>query len=427
MAVKKFHEKNQVLFVKRQAVEGTAEAAGTFTAAEALAALSMDGSTTIETGSYTYIGDSLSRDEVSYEKDRYADFTVETPQQVLGTLVGGASADAVPSAALSLLYQASGGNVAVFSSAKGSFAAGTVFIDNSVTSDDLLTINHRKVSADDATNDKSQLYYDVRAMCDVSANTGDVPKLKFSLKGNSAAPAAVAHLAAAFGNQTSSVCSAILPSTIVSALIASRENVTGTITPAVSTITFSGTFATITWASAHSLGANGSIRAIAVDGATGADAGFYNGTQMCTIISTTTAMYVMSGTPAGNATGTLTTTSGAAPATFCFSTLQAPNFFGFGYARYMTGCATGFSKTAVPTDITVSLLEDQAGGDSFDPDANLQSFFGIKIKFGTGAGKYVSYQWDKAQLTNVKPGKVGSFLGRDTTFRNTGKSFTILE
>jgi len=429
MAITKFHEKNQTLFVQRQTTEGTPEIVGSFVAGDALAALSMDGSVTTETASYTYLGDATSRDEFTYQKDQYADFTIETPQQVLGTLAGGASADATPSKALSMLYQASGGNVSVFATAKGSFAAGTVVIDNTVVSDDLLTVNHRKVSAQDATNDKSILYYDIRGMMDLAANVGDVPKLKFALKGSAAAPTASTHLAASFGNQTSDVCSSVQVSTIVSAqtIIASRENATTSIGVAVTNITRVGNIATILWASAHSLGANGTIIAIAVGGATGADAGLYNGIQMCTIISTTSAIFWTSATPSADASGTLTATKGAAGKTFCFSTLQAPNFFGFDYQRYITGCEVGFSKTAVPTDITVGLLEDQAGTSSFDPDSVLQNFFGVQIKFGTGAGRYVTYKWDKVQLTNVKPGKVGSFLGRDTTFRNTGKAFTILE
>jgi len=416
----KFHKKNQVLFIKRQTVEGTPETGHAGTDALALTTLEASGVTT-ETGSYEYIGDSLSRDEFTFTKDQTADFTAETPQQIIGTLSGSMTVDQTP---LSLPLQACGGNVTVLASAMGSFAAGTAFVDNTVASDDLLTIQHRKTSSDDLVNQKNYVYYDIRGMVDVSANVGDVPKLKFTFKGNASAPVASTILKPNFSLQTTSVCSAILKDTIVKAEIASLASPTTSIGVAVSTITKVANIATITFASAHSLGANGSIIALRVGGATDA---LYNGDFIATIISTTAAVYWMIDTPASNASGTLTATKGAAAKSFCFSTLQAPNFFGFNYTRFITGCVTGYSKTAIPTDVTVAILEDQVGTASFDPDANLQEFFGAQVKYGLAAGKYVTYKWDKLQLTNVKSDAVGDYEGRGITFRNTGKSYMIYE
>ena len=112
--------------------------------------------------------------------------------------------------------------------------------------------------------------------------------------------------------------------------------------------------------------------------------------------------------------------------TFCFSSLAATNFFGFDLTRYLTGCEEGFSKSAVPTDVSVVMLEDQVGGLSFDPDANISKFFSVAVRFGTGAGKYVTYKWNKLQIADVKEGKVGNLFGRDVKFRNTGKSYIVL-
>jgi hypothetical protein len=418
MAVTKFHEKNQVLFNKIEAVAGTAETS--FVGTDALAALTLDGGTTVETGSYTYIGDSLSRDEFTYQKDSYADFSAETPQQVVGTLNGALT---VANAPLSQELQASGAFITVFASAQGSFPAGTIFADNTQVSNSTLTVQHRKTSAEDAVNNKLFVYFGCRGMVDVSANVGEVPKLKFTFKGNSQVPTTSAILAPDFGNQTTAVCSTINLATIVKAEIASFTSPT-TATSSVTSITKVSNIATVTWAGAHSLGANGSIIVLRVSGATDS---LYNGDFMATIISTTTAIYHMKATPAANASGTFTITKGAAAKTFCFSTLQAPNFFGFDYARYVVGCEEGYSKTAIPTDVSVGILEDQAGTTSFNPDANLQGFFCAQVKFGTAAGSYITYKWDKLQLTNVKNGKVSQFLGRDTTFRNTGKSYMIFE
>jgi len=49
------------------------------------------------------------------------------------------------------------------------------------------------------------------------------------------------------------------------------------------------------------------------------------------------------------------------------------------------------------------------------------------MRFGTGAGKYITYAWNKLQLADTKTGKIGSYFARDLTFRNTGKSFLFME
>ena len=74
------------------------------------------------------------------------------------------------------------------------------------------------------------------------------------------------------------------------------------------------------------------------------------------------------------------------------------------------------------------MLEDQIGGQSFDPDSNVTKFYGVYLQFGDSAntaGKKVGYLWTKAQLANVTQGKVGTYLGRDVTFRNTGNSLIL--
>jgi hypothetical protein len=73
------------------------------------------------------------------------------------------------------------------------------------------------------------------------------------------------------------------------------------------------------------------------------------------------------------------------------------------------------------------MLEDKAGTTNFDPEANIEQFFGVKIKFGTAAGKYISYVWDRLELTNTKDTKIGTYFGKDVSMRNTGKSYIIFE
>jgi hypothetical protein len=266
------------------------------------------------------------------------------------------------------------------------------------------------------------------------------------------------------------------------------------------TITKVGAVATVTMPGAHGLLTG---RLVNISGASDP---LYNGDFAIAVSSTTVFTYTMAATPAANAIGTLAVKAGGYAKNFCHATLTAANFFGRDLARYLTGCEEGFSSTAVPTDVAVTMLEPEAsafsissitfvtttatvtapshkaingdyvtiagatGADAtkyngtfiisgvtantftytmlstpagnavttsqltgvdnystyFDPDANVSLFFAVSLKFGTSAGRYVTYSWDKLQLANVKDGKVGSFLGRDVAFRNTGTSSILL-
>jgi len=493
----KFHQKNKVLFGKKETTSGTyAAPAG----ADCLPVLTVDGSVTTETGSYEYLGDSLSRDEYSYIQDQYAEFTAETPQQILGTLNGSLTVANVP---LSIWYQVCGGFVTVFGTAQGSFAAGTVFIDNSRVSNETMSVDYRLSTPQDTVNHKLRKFTKCQGTVDVGASLGDVPKLNFQFNGNSEDPIQATILNPVYNQQLVNVSASVQLPTIVRAEIAERDGIYTAFVPAITSITAVENIATLTSGTVHNLGPNGSIRFVRISGANQAA---YNDTFMVTITSATTLMFHLSSSPGASATGTLVMTVGPASKGFCFSTLTASNFFGFEFSRYKTGCELGFAKTAVPTDISVSLLEGQApattitgitssgttatvtanlhgltvgnkitisevtgagatyyngdfvvattppGGNTFtitiasytgsfsglarvvnndfatfDPDSKLSNFFGAQVKFGTGVGKYVTYRWDKLQIRDTSEGTVDSYLGRECAFRNTGRSFIILE
>lgn len=406
--ITKFHERNVALFGKIETVVGTyvAPAAG-----DALAATTLTGSVTYETGSYTYTGDDLSRDEFTYQKDSYADVSVETPQQVLGALNGALT---VADAPLSEWLQACGANITVLSAITDSRPIGTVIYDNATANDSSLSIDYRKTSAQDAVNQKLIKFNACRGMVDVTASVGDVPKLKFSLKGNAAVPEAAAKLVPNFGSQTSLVAAPVRMATIVTAKIAPAFS--------ISSITSVTTTATVI-ATAHGLTTGNSVT---ISGATGVNGAIYNITANVTVTDVNTFTYTIS-TLTATATGVIMGCSNTAEKSFTFSTLQANNFFGFDYQRYITGAEEGFSKGAVATDVSMTILEDQAGTASFQPDANVSNFFAVKLKFGTAAGRYVTYRWNRLQLANVKEGKVASYFGRDISFRNTGRAYIILE
>lgn len=420
MAVK-FHEKNQAIYFGLQTNSGTANkvATGSLGSTTAIACTAITGDPTRDTGSYQYLGDSLSRDEYTYEKDKYIDLQIDTFQQVLSDMTTAIDPN---TASLWKLYQICGGNVIVDATTK------EVFVDNATDSPDYGTADYRKSSPDDATNDKLYKFWDLRGTVDVTATVGEVPSLKFSLKGNADDPIASPKQVANFGQQTTRVAASVLYSTIKTAQLAeiSPSDTFATSAGTVTSVAYVGAQATITFSAAHSIPL-GEIRRIRVSGLTPAalngDFTFYATT------ATKGIYYVKGNTGSGTATGTASVKKSDVPtASFCFSTLNAANFFGYDFQRYMTGCDTGFAKGGTPTDVSVSMLEDQVGGTSFLPDTEAGKFFAAVLKFGgSTAGSTVTYMWDKLQLANVKQGKIATYMGRDVTFRNTGSSFIFYQ
>lgn len=105
----------------------------------------------------------------------------------------------------------------------------------------------------------------------------------------------------------------------------------------------------------------------------------------------------------------------------CFDKLTAPNLNGFNYNRYQLGCGNGWSKTAVPTDVTLTIAEDSADAD-YNPDAYRTKDHKLFYEFSQGAelNSKVSITFDRMQLTKVTPSTVADFAGQDLMFRNKG-------
>jgi hypothetical protein len=447
----KFHEKNQAIFMGLQNGSGgkegvTSGATGDIWHAvdtsllgsdTAVACTSITGDPTRETGSYAYLGDSLSRDEYTFEKDKYVDLQIDTFQTILAntTLSGTDSADSpnhptwtVNKEPLFRLFQICGG--AAFSDVTNRI----VTITNASDSPDYGTVDYRKSSPDDGTNDKLYKFWDLRGSVDVTASVGEVPSLKFSLKGNAVDPIPVPKQAADFGTQTTRVASSILPSTIITAQIIEidpSETWLGTALPSTATFSAVGSKCRLTFTAAHGE-AKGSITRLKVTDSSSVFTGEY--------VAYAVDIFTLEFHKKGNTTTVASTNNlftlarcTAVAKSFCFSTLTAPNFFGFDYQRYTTGCDQGFSKGGVPTDVTVSMLEDQANAPGvFLPDVNAGKFFAVVLKFGKDSNlsapkQAVTYMWDKLQLANVKQGKIASYLARDCSFRNTGNSYIFYQ
>lgn len=342
--ITKFHEKNIVLMSSQEVSAGTYLAP---TGADVVAATTLTGAVTYVTAALLYLGDSNSRNEVTYQKDSYADVTLETPQQILGVLNPSILAANVP---LSDWLQASGATITVNGD-------GSVLFANTTMNPLTLSIDYRKSTAQNAVNQKLIQFYGCQAIVDVTANIGDVPRLKFAVKGNAYSPIESAILTPTYGTQVQSVGAPIRQNSIVAAQIAPLGEVftaqasLGTIT----TITRVGNIATVTMSTAHGLLTNRYVNISAsVDP-------LYNGDFQISVLSTTTFSYVMQATPAASpATGTPLAKIGGYAKNFCHADLSAPNFFGRDLTRYQTGCEEGFASTAVPSDVTVKMLEAEA-------------------------------------------------------------------
>jgi hypothetical protein len=418
MAIK-FHERNQAVYVGLQTDAGSANKVATASlgSTTAIACTEISSDTTRDTGAFQYLGDSLSRDEYTYTKDTYIDLGITTFQQVLASLTSAINPD---TASLWKLFQACGGNIAVA-------ADNTVWVDNASESPDYATADVRFASPDDATNDKLYKFWDLRGTVDVNASLGEVPTLKFALKGNADDPVASAKQTANFGTQVTNVAPSVLYTTVKTAKLLDMSVVpTYSSAGTVTSVTYAKAKAIITFSAPHGLTA--SLIRLRISGATPAT---LNGDFVGYVLGTDTIVYYAKGTTGtGTATGTILASKGdTAEATFCFSTLDAPNFFGFDYQRYLTGCDQGFAKGATPTDVNVTMLEPQVGEVGvFNPTENVTKFFAGIIKFGgSSAGTTVAYMWDKLQLATDKQGKVATYLGRDVTFRNTGTSMIFYQ
>lgn len=140
----------------------------------------------------------------------------------------------------------------------------------------------------------------------------------------------------------------------------------------IASITRVGTLATVTTTTPHGLTTGDSVT---IQGATDV---LYNISTLATVLTATTFTYLMGGTPAASAVA-----------------------------------SSGNILIAINNSVF-----------TFDPDLNVRKFFAAQVQFGEGAGKYITYSWDKLQLTNVKDGKVASSEGRESTYRNTS-SFTL--
>jgi hypothetical protein len=108
----------------------------------------------------------------------------------------------------------------------------------------------------------------------------------------------------------------------------------------------------------------------------------------------------------------------------CFDKLSAPNFSSKEYVRIQTGCGDGWSRGSVPTDVSLTITEEQANA-SYNPDNHLEEDHALYIKWTSGSG-YVLVKFNKLQLVKVTNSTVGNYAGQDLSFRKIGISSITL-
>ena len=427
---------------------------GALTPNGSLALTSIDGSPTRDTQAITYIAGALERREYTFQKDVYIELTCETPMQVIWVNTIANIATALTSTygigtSMTLgtfgIFEACGGYITIYTSAVGSiYPNGFIQVDNTQQSTAYLTGDYHISSVDDTTYDKLWKFYDLQGMFDVSASIGDMPSFKFDFKGNVSNPinTKVPAMTPNWGQQYLSVAPPILPATLSLAQLVPLAD-----TYSAATLFASITYTLPTDASGSSGASNmltitvnsgthgitpGDIRMVAVGVAgsgavaeAGVNASIYNNTFVATAISTTALIINLPSIPSAIPTTASIAVGTTAAIPFNFGTLSAPSFLGFDYTRYLTGNLIGFSKKATPGDVTISVLQDQAGTTNWDPDRSVTNFYGAQIRWGTGNNNYITLMWNALQVANVKKATIGEFSAREVTLRNTGKSFII--
>jgi len=110
----------------------------------------------------------------------------------------------------------------------------------------------------------------------------------------------------------------------------------------------------------------------------------------------------------------------ATPSNVCFEKLVAPKVNGYDYARFQLSCGDGWSKNAMPSDVTLTIIEDRADA-TYRPDNNVERNHKLVVNYGSEFNnKFVSVRMHKIQLGKYTGSKVAGYLGQDLNFRNIG-------
>lgn len=109
----------------------------------------------------------------------------------------------------------------------------------------------------------------------------------------------------------------------------------------------------------------------------------------------------------------------------CFDKVSSPNFSNKEYTRIKTGCGDGWSRGSVPSDVSLTITEEEATT-TYNPDSHLEEDHVLYVKWTSGSG-YVLIKFEKLQLVKVTNSTVGNYAGQDLSFRKIGISSITLK
>jgi hypothetical protein len=105
----------------------------------------------------------------------------------------------------------------------------------------------------------------------------------------------------------------------------------------------------------------------------------------------------------------------------CFCKLSASNAFATDMARYLTGCEDGFTRKAMVTDVTLTILEEKADA-TYNPDTSKGARHRFYLAVGSVAGRKFAVEFTMLILKDVKDTTHMGLRAKDLTFENRGQT-----
>ena len=431
---------------------------GTVNGVSAIAAGDIKASPKLDVGSFNYYGGATERNQYNYLKDIVVNCELSTPLQVIG--VTGSTLNSVNVATTLApagygvgsgifgLMEACGGYLTATTSAVGTlYPNGLLQVDNSILSSAYAGLDLHDESLMTPTLDKVWKAIDLQGTFSLTANTGELPMLKFMLEGNIDTNIAynAPFVTPNWSAQLVNIAPPPLPTNVISQQLVPLVDPAGytayaysaavTITMLSETIdanntsgTNSSNIALLTIAAGHGIPLGNIVSVLG--SADTSNPTVWNSYFIGQAISATVIkISVNTANPSMPLAGTYSIGIGKTTALpVNTNTFDCDNFFGYKLDRYLTGSLKGFIRTPDPTDVKMKVVQDQTGTTNFDPDApgNYMAFFGVMQKWGTTTGAIVTIIMDKLQLADVAPDEIGQIKARALTFKNTGKSYLII-
>lgn len=105
----------------------------------------------------------------------------------------------------------------------------------------------------------------------------------------------------------------------------------------------------------------------------------------------------------------------------CFCKLSASNAFATDATRYLTGCEDGFTRKAITTDVTLTILEATADA-TYNPDTSKSARHRFYLGVGTVEGRKFAIEFTNLVLKDVKDTTHMGLRAKDLTFENRGQT-----